>query len=325
MTHYTEALGEALTPLRKKKTAPAGLAESVVHHLGEDMVRPLKKGYVHLEAFLAPYIRALETGQVTTPTLAASLRWIAAQPDLKPHLQRLPGNARCLMLGYSTPDNEEALRSFLGAYGIDGAKLHAVDLYNLKAVYRKLNLPLPRLKYHVADATALPKIFESAFDLVIQDFLLNCVPHADQVRVLSETVRSLSEEGLALIHFTDASGVARLPRKTIQALWDEHALRWQRTAYQLSDINGTAGRESALLARVGGKVIVDEQPHQFTYVTSVDGHFEFFTDAPRIFLMFAEAGLTLASQTSSQGIDYHQLCCRRHYCLLRKRRLSRPD
>jgi ubiquinone/menaquinone biosynthesis C-methylase UbiE len=273
---------------------------------------------MHLEAFFAPYLMAMETGRITTPTLGASLQCISAQPDFEVHLRNLPRKTRCVLQGYSTPDNAEVLGAFLGRFGIDGEELHAVDLYNLEVVYKELNLPLPRLKYHLADATALPKTFEAAFDLVIQDFLLNCVPHADQPRLLSETARVLSKAGLALIHFTDASGLARLPRKTEQVLEKEHGFHWESSTYQISDMGRAKGEEAALIAQLGGRVVVDEQLDQFTYVTATDGHFEFFTDASRIYAMFRKAGLTLISQTIREGIDFHGLLCRRHYCLLRK-------
>ena len=172
----------AANPVLELSTPPSQPAFS------ERITRPLRKGFRELTAFLAPYLAAMRDGRITTPTLAASLNHLAAHTTASAPLGSLPRDCRCLLQGYSTPDNAPVLRDFLKSLGIAAPRLWAVDLYDLRAIYDELGIPQPEMDFCVADATALPADFPAGgFDLVVQDFLFNCLPPSHYPRLLAET------------------------------------------------------------------------------------------------------------------------------------------
>jgi len=287
--------------------------------LGEDCVRPLGKGYRNIISFLEPYLSAFSDGVTTTPTLATSLHALLEQPVVGEHMRRLPKNATCLIQGYSTPGNADALRAFLCDHGIDSPSLWAVDLFDIGAVYQTLKIPLPKVEFRIADAADLPPSFQGgSFHLILQDFLLNCLPLAHHRKLLRETARILSPAGYALIHFTDATGAQHLRQSSAHDLRSRHGIRWDETAYQLSDMTSSLEQEAAIRLHLGGTIVTTPECNQLTYVVPVDGRFEFFPDAARIFSLMDEAGLETITIHCSQGVDNNGLQCRRYRCLSRK-------
>lgn len=288
--------------------------------LPEASARPVGKGYRDIVGFLAPYFAAARSGASATPTLAASLRSLLPQALIAAHLRRLPSAVACLLQGYSTPGNADALRDFLGAHGVRSPRIWAVDLYDLRAVYRALRMPPPQMEFAVADAAALGALFpDGAFDVIVQDFLLNCLPLGRHGPLLEETARLLAPTGCALIHFTDSTGVRQLRRWSAEELAERHGLAWDAAAYQLSDMISSAAGETALRARLGGTVVTTNWPDQFTYVAPENGQLEFFPASARVFSLLRDAGLETVYAHYGQGVDNHGLRCHRHRCLVRKR------
>jgi ubiquinone/menaquinone biosynthesis C-methylase UbiE len=287
--------------------------------LQETSTRPLGKGYRDIVAFLEPYLSAASKGKTATPTLTASLRSLSHCRQIGAQMRRLPKNPACLLQGYSTPGNAAGLRDFLRGHGVDRPRLWAIDLFDIRAVYEALGIALPEFEFTVADAAALPPLFQDqVFDLVVQDFLLNCLPLADDGKLLLETARVLSPAGCALINFTDATGVLHLPRWPARDLADSFGMCWNEMAYQLSDLTSSLTEDETMRSRLGGCVVTSGMQDQFTYVVPSNGRFEFFSDAARIFLLMKNAGLEPVSVHRSEGVDNNGLRCHRHRCLVRK-------
>ncbi len=288
-------------------------------HVSEQVTRPMGKGYRDIIAFLAPYLMATQGEAEYTPTLETSLRRVLASPGIITGLQRLPCNASILIQGYSAPGNSEALRIFLHEIGVDLPKLKIVDLYNVQEIYLALGIPLPDAEFHIADATSLPSGFhDGCSDLVVQDFLLNCLPPKYHMNLLQETARILSPSGLAMIHFTDTSAVRDLRQWSLQEISDTFGVIWDSTAYQLSDFVTAPLLAEKIFTRLKGSVVANAENGQFTYLTPFDGHFEFFSTAERIIDLIDSTELKLIYTDVSTGPDNNGLHCCRHRCLVGK-------
>ena len=157
-----------------------------------------------LEHFISRYLRSQPSDCARAPDLLDSL---AAFAPLHAALGRhgdLPDPCHCLIEGYAAPGNAESLRHYLASTGLQQIEIHAVDLYDIAATYAKMGQAIPAMQYDVADARDLRGVVPDAFiDLVIQDFLVNCVQPRDMPAIFQEVRRVLSPARLAFISFSD--------------------------------------------------------------------------------------------------------------------------
>lgn len=153
---------------------------------------PFPAAEAELSHFLGRYHRPADQSPAQAPDLGYSLRHLASAPGLPDHLARLPSPCPCLIEGYAAPGNAAALREFLGGPDSRHVEVTAIDLYDLPATYDHLGLPLPLLRFVRADAARLRTTFpDASFDVVVQDFLLNCSPPVLAPRILAEVTRVL--------------------------------------------------------------------------------------------------------------------------------------
>ena len=234
-------------------------------------------------------------------------------------MKHLPRNASVLIQGYSAPGNSNALHIFLREIGVDKPHLMAVDLFDVREMYSALDISLPDTDFHIADATALPSEFCDGFiDLVVQDFLINCLPPKYYFELFQETARILSPTGLSMINFTDNTGVQGLQKWSPKEIFDTLGVRWDISAYQLADIITHPTLTETLFSLLHGAVVEHENDCHATYVTPIDGHFEFFPTVQHIVDLLQNANLELIETDFSIGRDNNGLQCCRHHYLVRK-------
>ena len=282
----------------------------------ESHSRPLGKGYRDVSAFLATYFSDDTDEKASTPTLVTGLELLSREADFTKPLEALPHHPACLIQGYSAPGNAAAIRRFLGTLRRGNPRMTAIDLFDLPALYARLGIVLPEVDFRIADATRMPLDFGAGtFDLILQDFLLNCIPSSQSADLLTETARMLAPQGLALVHFSELLDAKAMPTCELEALPETYGVQWNDAAYQVADLASVgAGVWPPLL---GGMVLTDRHGDPAIYVQPNSGHFEFFSPLNRTLALLAAAGLESVAEHHSMGTDSHGLLCRRHRYLLR--------
>jgi len=276
--------------------------------------RPLGKGYSQIMEMVLSYAAAEKCSG--NPTLSHSLERVRLMPDVKLHLGRLPKEPLCLIEGYSTPGNAGALRQFIHEINGSFPRIETVDLYDLPHLYEVLGFEMPPMKYHIADAAHLDDLYsDGAVDLVVQDFLLNCIPASRHEPVLSEVSRILRPGGLGIISFTSSEALdlnAALPTARLQT---DHNFAWNPEAYDLVEMEKTNSSGSPLNYLMG-KLVYNQAASELVYVVASGGRFEFFRSKEAMFSLFEKCGLRLLSFDTSQGSDDYGLSCVRYRCIL---------
>ena len=293
------------------------LLSASVPRIPDRLARPLGRGARDLAALIGQFVAPVPNAPGANPNVQRSLEHFVRLPELAPRLRRLPGSPTVLLQGYTDPRNAEALRCFLAGQVTGSPRLHALDLYDLPAVYGLLGFPPPDFEFHLADASDLHGHFtDGSVDVVVQDFLLNCAPAALHAPILAEVERILSEQGVALISFSDRSSVC--PRPTMDPA--EFARRfgrpWQPEAYNLADVFPSGALADGDLKGLGGSVVYDPQSGTATLTTEPTGRFEFFREAEVMLELFRQAGLVNLAMDQSDGVDSQGLRCHRYRCLL---------
>ena len=239
-------------------------------------------------------------------------------PEIKKHLGGLPKEPLCLIQGYSTPGNAEALRQFIHDYIGSFPRIETVDLYDLPHLYDVLDIKMPPMRYHIADAAHLDYLYKNgAVDLVVQDFLLNCIPASKHEPLLNEVSRILRPNGLGIISFTSSEALGLSTALSTTQLRADHNLTWDAQAYDLADM-AKANKAEISLDYLMGKLIYHQPTSEFIYIAQAGGRFEFFRSKSEMLLLFEKCGLHLLSLDVSQGSDDHGLSCVRYRCILTK-------
>ena len=250
------------------------------------------------------------------PTLAHSLDRIRLIPDLKQHLAGLAKDPLCLIQGYSTPGNAGALKQFVHDTNQSLPRIETVDLYDLPHLYEVLDLKMPCMRYHIADAAHLDHLYhDGAVDLVVQDFLLNCIPATRHEPLLKEVSRILRPGGLGIISFTSNEALELNSALSTTRLQTDHNFIWDSQAYDLAGME-KANASNGSLDYLTGKLIYHQTTSEFIYVAASGGRFEFFRSKEEMFLLFEKCGLHLLCFDLSQGSDDHGLSCIRYRCIL---------
>jgi len=287
----------------------------------QDSARPLGKGYSEIMQMVLSY--AVVGKNCGNPTLSHSLERIRLMPDIKKHLAGLAKQPLCLIQGYSTPGNAEALRQFVHGLNESFPRIETVDLYDLPHLYEVLDLKMPCMRYHIADAAHLDHLYDNgAVDLVVQDFLLNCIPASRHEPLLKEVSRILKPGGLGIISFTSNEALELSSAMSTAQLQTDHNLTWDSQAYDLAGM-GKVNASEGPLDYLMGKLVYHEATSEFIYVAMVGGRFEFFRSKEEMFSLFEKCGLHLLSFDSSQGSDDHGLSCIRYRCILARQSLPR--
>lgn len=290
---------------------------SQIPRIPDCFTRPLGRGVRDLLELIELFHRPAPDAPGANPNVQRSLECFARLPELELLLRRLPASPSVLIQGYTDPGNAGALRRFLRPRLKGEPTVSAIDLYDLPAVYRLLEFPVPDFEFQVADASDLRAHFaDGSVDVAVQDFLLNCAPAALHVPIFSELARILSARGLALISFSDRAGVC--PRPTMDTF--EFARRfgqtWRTDAYNIADIFPAELLAENELMGLGRTVVYVPESKTATLITEPSGRFEFFRDAEVMLNLIREAGLETFTMDRSEGIDSHGLCCVRYRCIL---------
>jgi len=292
----------------------------VMNAFSLDAARPLGKGYSEIMQMVLSYAAAGKSSG--NPTLSHSLERVRLMPDIKQHLAGLPKEPLCLIEGYSTPGNAEALREFI--HEINGAfpKVETIDLYDLPHLYEVLGFPMPCMCYHIADAAHLDQLYnDGAVDLVVQDFLLNCIPASRHEPVLKEVSRILKPGGLGIISFTSSEALDLSSALTTAQLQTDHNFTWNSQAYDLAEMEKTNNAVS--MDYLTGKLVYNHATSEFIYVSASGGRFEFFRSKEEMFSLFEKCGLRTLCFDVSQGSDDYGLSCIRYRCILSRQSLPR--
>jgi SAM-dependent methyltransferase len=203
-----------------------------------------------------------------------------------------------------------------------------------------------------ADARSLADVLADAgFDLLVQDFILNCAPPSDAAALFCEAARVLRPGGLALLSFTDNTGLRDRPILTAEEIAARWGLAWDPACGALSELParlgdpvgitasnhrlsseakvipteavipmGTLEPRRPAFAREGliGRVVAGAAAGHCTYITAPDGRFEFFVAAEETFAALEAAGLQPVLAVQGTTRDYNGLACTRHRCLVRR-------
>jgi SAM-dependent methyltransferase len=280
----------------------------------KDSARPLGKGYSEIMQMVLSY--AVEGKSAGNPTLSHSLNRFRQIPGIKKLLAPLSSEPLCLIEGYSTPSNAGALAEFLHEINGSKARIETIDLYDLPHLYQVLDLEMPPMTYHIADAAHLESLYgDGAIDLVVQDFLLNCIPAARHEPLLKEVGRVLKPGGIGIISFTSSESLNLYSAISTAQLRKDRNVAWNTQAYDLDEMEKTSNA-GASLAYLTGKLIYNPDTSEFIYVAAAGGRFEFFRSKDEMFALFEKNGLHRLSFDVSQGTDDHGLSCTRYRCVL---------
>jgi len=276
-----------------------------------------KKGYVQMDTVVRRYLQDKTKFNSWHPCLEDSLLTHTKELNTSSYISDLPNNLSCLIEGYTTPRNAESLRKFLNFYSVKEPSIIAVDILNIPAIYQKMRIPAPEVDFILADASNLRSVFENEqFDLVVQDFLLNCAPPNLHHSILSEVNRILKKHGIALIQFSTL-----LERSLSNAIINEFlndAISKKIHSYSIHDLQPETVQRSSELH---GKLFRHPDDFYF-YVTPDTGNYEFYRDQHQIFRDFELNGMNLQNHTTKIATDLFGQNLMRHYCLLTKRKNS---
>jgi SAM-dependent methyltransferase len=238
---------------------------------------------------------------------------LAAAPDLQHALGLLPKRVNALIEGYAGSRNAEALQAFLALAGVRDMDIVAIDLFDLPATYRRLSMTLPNMRFIQADACSLGAVAaDGEFDVVVQDFLLNCLPPADAPRLLAEVARVLAPEGRFILSVTDSSGLQTRPALTPERLACDWGVRWDRSASYLSCIVPDPLLRQDALRALAGCIVADQAREQHTLIAAPHGRFEFFVPWAQTERQLNDAGFRVLLAQTQWGRDDHGLDCHRH-------------
>lgn len=312
---FRQVLGKQLFGKRMKSN-PRALA--IILH--ETITRPLRRGYYNVEGFIEKYLQTTRCQIDSNPDLGSSLVYVETIKNLNSFFGRIGNLPLCLIQGYAAPANGEALNGFLQRQGIRLPRIDAIDLLDVASVCKKNGISMPQVNFHVADAADLRQMYgNNTVDLIIQDYLLNCTPHAIQGSIVEEVDRILNPRGVAVVSFTDNLCIQSLDAITYGVLENKYGITIDESAYSLRDTITPDHNLGYLLEALCGNVIIDPTGKKFTLVTGPDGNFEFFTSFETIEKMLDDFNLSIATMARSEGMDRNSLNCQRYHALIRKK------
>lgn len=283
--------------------------------LSETLCRPLGFGYEDYPSLVQQYAYpSVHNGR--TPDLGTSLAGLR-QAGVSDALDLSLGeNPCCLIQGISCPRNGTVLREFLESQGIVAPKILAIGIANIAAVLAAMKMSLPDVQFSVADASRLSSFPNGSVQLLVQDHLLNCAPHAMHEGIIREAARVLDTCGFLILNFSvDPSG----PEKHVSELTDFKSLSWSpfdERAYCLSDL-GLSKSSGDRLALIKTGAIVRLDKDRSIVVTPPSGNFEFYFPKSKLENLLLCHGLEFIFATSETGIDRNGFSCVRYRTIVR--------
>jgi hypothetical protein len=252
------------------------------------------------------------------PTLATSLAVFNSHPDFKDFVVEHPSKLECLIQGYTAPCNAQDLRGVLSLRGCENAHVVAVDQIALPAIYKQLGAEMPEVEFVQADASDLGgRLGKRTFHMIIQDFILNCLPPVFAMNLLNEARRHLREDGLCLFSF---SAEAHHPdTRTISvregfAPWDT---LWTPRTPSLHDMARSDAELQQMRSRLLGATVRDPETGHILQVTAPSGQFEFFQRKAEVITMMEAAGFAVTLVGETPAVDYSGLHCIRYRVIAR--------
>lgn len=270
--------------------------------------------------FAARYLLNTKQYSAQAPTLKMSLTAFDKASAFQWPIDITNTRPSCLIQGYTAPQNESDLRSFLASKLSNEINITAVDKMNLPVIYEKLGVEFPRIEFFQMDASELWSTLKSRhFDLLIQDFILNCAPLSKSRAIVTEGARLLKPGALAFISFTDNSNFLAKEALTPHTLLHNCGVRWNSNLTSLEQLLDHS-QEAKVFDRQDllGKVIYDQALDHYTVITNPTGRFEYFAPLKETLSHFDEAGLRVLHRVNLESVDYSGLMCSRHHCLLVK-------
>src|SRR6202142_3927654 len=251
---------------------------SASHPPSESVWKPLGRGYDQFPDFFLQYCSCSGASNVN-PDLAISLNAFAASKAAS-LICNVGARPRCLIQGITCPDNGTALRRYLLQIGITDPAIHAIDIIDVAAVASAAGYELTDLEFSVRDASRLFDWTHGSVQILVQDHLLNCAPHAYHEAILREAARVLSPGGVLILNFS-------LLNDSGKQIENDHVLSWSdaerllgtrlsNEVYCLKDVVGNGHRLAEVKSLMLGKVVVDHQLDRQIQVTPPHGNFEFY-------------------------------------------------
>lgn len=274
-------------------------------------MQPAPPDTIAVDHFVTRY-RPGAGGATAVPTLGDSLGVMARLPGVRDRVDGLGPGCRCLIQGCTAPGNADALRRFLGHPERPRIEVVAVDLLDLPSVYRRLGWTVPEAGFVRADARKLQHFFPRGhFDVVAQDFLLNCAPPAEAPDLLAAARHVLRPGGLLLISVTDSAGLGDHPAITPDGFARLAGTPWDCAARDLAGLLPDAERRARVLPRLAGRVVRACNDGAVTLVIAPHGRFEFFLPIARILRLLDNAGFDVVARATEWGRDDNGVDCRR--------------
>ena len=272
---------------------------------------------VEVDRFVSRYLAA-DPNAAGPPPLAQSLAMLSGMPPAVAALATLRDGCRCLFQGYTRPANAADLGRFLDGAGVSVGEMVAVDVLDIPASYVRLGLGVPNLRFIRGDACDMPGRDSGSFDVIVQDFLLNCLPSADAGRLVHETSRLLATDGIVIASVTDDECLEGLPALSTEEFAAHTGTVWSDSARWLGDLLPHADRRRALLPLLGGRVVRIAGEQGGTLIAPPDGRFEFFVPAKTCWSRFRAASLEPVAIGMRTGWDDLGLHCTRRTAVLRR-------
>lgn len=262
--------------------------------------------------FIGRYVPGNPAYCALAPTLASSLRVFRDSPCFKPAIEKLGPHIACLFQGYSTPGNGLALREALSEYGTESVDILAVDPMPLKRLYAELDVAFPNIQFFQFDACDFEsELARRCFDLIIQDFTLNCM-HPDKAQSMLQSAHSLlTSNGVCLISVsTDAVNEAA-PVDSLNTALSPWPGCWNASARGLHDLCLPESEHECLSRTLGGRTFRCDQTGWVMQVTQPSGQFEFFMPQMDILNLINQCGFKTVIADSRRETDYSGITCTR--------------
>lgn len=272
---------------------------------------------VEVDRFVSRYLAA-DPGAAGPPPLVESLGMLAGMPQAVAAVATLRDGCRCLFQGYTRPANAADLCRFLQGVGVPVGDMVAVDVLDIPASYLRLGLAVPDLRFIRGDACDIPGLETGCFDVIVQDFLLNCLPPADAGRLVQETSRLLAANGIVITSLTDDDCLEGLPELSPEEFAARTGTVWSASARWLGDLLPHADRRRELLPLLAGRVVRIPGAQGGTLIAPPDGRFEFFVPAATCWSRFRAARFEPVAIGHRTGWDDLGLRCTRRTALLRR-------
>jgi SAM-dependent methyltransferase len=266
--------------------------------------------------FVARYVATSEHHLPKLQTFASSTEVFKGFEGITKVFGCLPKNVSCLFQGYTAPYNIKALENFLCHFGIKLKDTLAIDLLDIPSIYKRLGIHIPELRFIQGNACDLRNYAQTgSFDIVVQDFILNCLPTIFAKSLLKETRRVLKPDGLAMISFTDASCLNS--SINIRDVMNRLNLAWHPHTTELKELAKTPEQFEDLASNLIGSTLAADQDGYLIFVTPPIGRFEFFQPLSNTLDLIREVGFDVLSLQRSIGRDASGLVCMRNRCLLK--------